>query len=68
MRFVCLVCFLYSSFISISQELTRKDSLRGFLSDIRSCYDVNYYDLKISVDDIDKALEKSSNEIYFTSF
>ena len=67
MRFVCLVCLLYSSFISRSEELTRKDSLRGFLSDIRSCYDVNYYDLKISVDDIDKALEKSSNEIYFTA-
>ena len=67
MRFIYLFYLLFCSFFSISEELSRKDSLRGFLSDIRSCYDVNYYDLKISVDDLDKALEKSSNDIYFTA-
>ena len=40
--------FLFFIFISInlfSQEFSRKDSLRGELTPLRTCYDVNYYDL-----------------------
>ena len=55
---------LFQSLFSFSQDFGRKDSLRGFLSDERSCYDVNYYHLKISVKPSDKFL-KGYSEIHF---
>ena len=41
------------------------DTLRGFLSEYRSCYDVKFYDLKVTIDDLEKSIEQSSNTIYF---
>jgi len=35
---------------------TRADSLRGFLSPLRTCYDVTYYHLNIKVDTTDKSI------------
>jgi aminopeptidase N len=43
---------------------TRADSLRGYLSPLRSCYDVTYYNLDISVDTSTKSI-KGSNTIRF---
>ncbi len=48
------------------EGFTRKDSLRGELSAFRSCYDVNYYDLKVKVDILLKRID-GSNSIYYTA-
>lgn len=45
---------------------TRKDSLRGTLSEVRSCYDVLYYDLNVTVDPKNKTVF-GSNKIRFES-
>ena len=42
-----LVCVISSS----SQEFSRKDSLRGNLTSLRTCYDVTFYDLFVMVDE-----------------
>ena len=52
--------------MSFSHEFGRKDSLRGFLSPERTCYDVSYYHLKISVDPKEKYI-KGFSEIHFES-
>ncbi len=47
------------------EGFTRKDSLRGDLSAVRSCYDVTFYDLKVKVDILNKRID-GSNSIYYT--
>ncbi len=47
-----------------AQEFTLADTLRGTLSVIRSCYDVTYYNLQLSVDIENKAIS-GVNHIYF---
>ena len=56
-------CLVLSVF---SQQFIRKDSLRGNLTELRTCYDVNFYDLFVMVDEQEKSLEKSYNIIHFT--
>lgn len=53
-----------TSFPEYKQIFTSDDSLRGLLSDIRDCYDVNYYDLDIKFNIKDKSIS-GSNTIYF---
>ena len=48
-----------------SQEYSRKDSLRGSLTNLRSCYDVSFYNLNVTIDDKEKFIERSYNEIFF---
>jgi aminopeptidase N len=48
-----------------SQEFSRKDSLRGNLTEVRTCYDVTFYDLFVMVDEKELSLEKSYNIIHF---
>tara|TARA_B100000900_G_scaffold155607_1_gene132236 strand:+ start:1973 stop:3619 length:1647 start_codon:yes stop_codon:yes gene_type:complete len=48
-----------------SQHFNRGDTLRGFLSEYRSCYDVKFYDLQVTIDDLEKSIEQSSNTIHF---
>jgi aminopeptidase N len=38
------------------KTFAREDSLRGFLNESRSCYDVKYYDLNIKVDLSDRSI------------
>lgn len=45
---------------------SRADSLRGQLTALRSCYDVNYYHLDVKVDLEDRSL-RGSNEFRFTA-
>lgn len=45
-------------------EFTRADSLRGMLTESRSCYDVLYYDLNIKVDP-ERRFVEGSNVIHF---
>ena len=62
--FVVTFCAVLSA---ISQPFSRKDSLRGNLTTIRTCYDVTFYDLFIIIDIPEKAIERSYNEIHFTA-
>lgn len=45
---------------------TRADSLRGTLTSLRTCYDINYYHLDIKID-IDQKSVNGSNEFVFTA-
>ncbi|MBC8986009.1 M1 family metallopeptidase [Pedobacter sp. N36a] len=45
---------------------SRADTLRGTLSPLRSCYDINYYHLDLKVD-IDQKFISGSNEFRFTA-
>ncbi len=66
MRKVTTLLLLLTGFIVQAQEYGRKDSLRGALTDVRTCYDVHYYDLDLSVIIGDKYIE-GTNTIYFTA-
>ena len=48
------------------QSFTKADSLRGSLTPLRTCYDVNYYHLDVQID-IDKRHLKGSNLFKFTA-
>ena len=68
MRYISLIFLsLIFSFSVVSQEFTYSYSLRGNLSEFRSCYDVFYYDLNVTVDDYQKKLINSSNTIHATA-
>jgi len=68
MRYISLIFLsLVFSFPTLSQNFTYSDSLRGNLSEFRSCYDVFYYDLNVIVDDHQKKLVNSSNTIHATA-
>lgn len=45
---------------------TKADTLRGKLSPLRSCYDINYYHLDVKID-IDQKSVSGSNEFAFTA-
>jgi aminopeptidase N len=48
------------------EAFTRADTLRGMLTPLRTCYDINYYHLDVKVD-IDKRSISGSNEFRFTA-
>jgi len=48
------------------ETFTRADSLRGMLTPLRTCYDINYYHLSLKID-IDKKFISGSNEFNFTA-
>ena len=50
-----------------SQEFSRKDSLRGNLTPLRTCYDVTFYDLFVMIDEQELSIERSYNIIHFTA-
>lgn len=64
MKKTILFFLLIQSFVGVSQNFGRADSLRGYLSDYRTCYDVNYYHLNISVKPSNKFI-KGYSEIHF---
>ena len=45
---------------------TRADTLRGMLTQLRTCYDINYYHLDVKID-IEKQSVSGSNEFKFTA-
>lgn len=49
-----------------NQVNSRADSLRGTLTPLRTCYDINYYHLDIKID-IDQKSVAGSNEFAFTA-
>lgn len=48
------------------EQFTHADSLRGMLTPLRTCYDINYYHLDIKID-IDKKFISGSNQFKFTA-
>ena len=62
-----LIFLLTLAFVGQAQEFSRKDSLRGNLTPIRTCYDVTFYDLKVMIDEQEKSIERSHNIIHFTA-
>ena len=66
MRIFVFYVFLFISSSLVAQEFGRSDSLRGYLSPLRSCYDVTYYHLDINVDPEAKFI-KGYTEIHFNA-
>ena len=73
-KYIRLIVSL-SAFLSFSasaqlmqskQTFTRADTLRGMLTPLRTCYDINYYHLDVKFD-IDKKFISGSNEFRFTA-
>tara|TARA_B100000902_G_scaffold388416_1_gene434020 strand:- start:365 stop:2011 length:1647 start_codon:yes stop_codon:yes gene_type:complete len=56
---------LLNTLSSFSQDYNRRDSLRGNLTEIRTCYDVTFYDLSVIIDEQEKSIERSRNIIHF---
>ena len=48
------------------KETTRADTLRGMLTPLRTCYDINYYHLDVKID-IDERSVSGSNKFVFTA-
>ncbi len=63
MRRLSILLLIHSSFV-FSQNYTRQDSLRGNLTPIRTCFDVTYYHLQLSVKPENKHIEGFS-DIHF---
>ncbi|WP_394772260.1 M1 family metallopeptidase [Mucilaginibacter sp.] len=51
---------------AVKETFTRADSLRGYLSPLRTCYDINYYHLDVKFD-IDNKFISGSNLFKFTA-
>ena len=69
--FACVI-IIFTISISLAQEpshynwgpFTKADSLRGYLSPLRTCFDVTYYHLDVAVNPSDSSI-KGSNTIRF---
>ena len=67
--FLTLIFCTFSAQAQLMQPKTtfsRADSLRGTLTPLRTCYDINYYHLDVKVD-IDNRFISGSNEFAFTA-
>lgn len=64
-RFVFILFFLFFASSFSFAQYSRADSLRGALNKDRTCFDVNYYHLNISVDTAAKSIS-GYNEIWFS--
>ena len=67
MKKATTIFLLFCVFTTQSQEFSRKDSLRGNLTEIRTCYDVTFYDLFVMIDEQELSIERSYNIIHFTA-
>ena len=63
-KYLILLILLSSSLISVSQNFTRQDTLRGSITPQRAWWDLTYYHLDISVDPEKKYL-KGSNTVHY---
>ncbi len=57
MKKIVLSVFLSLTAFANAQDFTRKDSLRGALTPLRTCYDVHFYDLDVEVNFESKSIE-----------
>ncbi|HEX8376887.1 MAG TPA: M1 family peptidase, partial [Pedobacter sp.] len=58
--------FCEAQLLKSNQRFTKADTLRGMLTPLRTCYDVNYYHLDLKVD-LDKKHINGSNLFRFTA-
>lgn len=64
--FASLLTSAQAQLLQPKAAYTRADSLRGYQSALRTCYNLNYYHLDVQVDPARKAL-RGSNEFRFTA-
>jgi aminopeptidase N len=65
--FLCLIAVCsQAQLLQPKAEFTRADTLRGMLTPLRTCYDINYYHLDVKVD-IDQKFISGNNEFRFTA-
>jgi aminopeptidase N len=64
--FTCLAYHSNAQLGAAKETFTRADSLRGMLTPLRSCYDINYYHLDVRINLEDKSVS-GSNEFAFTA-
>ena len=62
----CVYIFLFTCLTAsaAAQTFSRADSLRGGLTDLRTCYDVYFYDLTIEVNAIERSIKGSNRILY----
>lgn len=58
--------YLYAQLLVDKSKFTRADTLRGMLTPLRTCYDINYYHLDVKFD-IDNKFISGSNLFKFTA-
>ena len=63
---ICLGSATQAQLLTEVREFDRQDSLRGTLNEMRSCYDVTYYELRLKVDPENRTIE-GSNRIDFVA-
>jgi hypothetical protein len=62
-----LISFGANAQLGVKKEtFTRADSLRGYMSPLRTCYDINYYHLDVKFD-IENKFISGSNLFKFTA-
>lgn len=66
LAFFCCSGFTFAQLLQPKATYTRADTLRGMLTPLRTCYDINYYHLDVKVD-IDQKFISGSNEFRFTA-
>lgn len=64
MKGLILSALILLSFTSFTQLHTKNDSLRGFLNENRSCFDVHYYELTVNFDIPNQSII-GGNKIHF---
>lgn len=68
--FVALICSAFAlnaqNLLTKNETIDRAKFLRGALTDVRNCYDINYYHLDVKID-IDNKFISGSNEFAFTA-
>lgn len=64
---LCLFCFsAKAQLLNRKETYTKADTLRGMLTPLRTCYDINYYHLDVKID-IENRSVSGSNEFAFTA-
>ncbi len=63
---LCLPVITKAQLLQEKEKYTHADTLRGSLSPLRSCYDINYYHLDVKVN-IDQRFISGSNQFKFTA-
>lgn len=64
--FLLTITGAYAQLLDGRNTYTRADTLRGMLTPLRTCYDINYYHIDVKID-IDKKSISGSNEFSFTA-
>ncbi|ETZ21262.1 M1 family metallopeptidase [Pedobacter sp. V48] len=63
---LCTINFAKAQLLTGTEKSSRADSLRGALTPLRTCYDINYYHLDVKIN-IDNKFISGSNEFKFTA-